>query len=371
MPRNPVFRSYTIRLRPLTPIHVWSGRRLIYGIDIVRRDNRACVVDFDRLPQHVVDRLLNVRAEDMARAIESYASILPCKEDVGLRVPLSSGAQVNELAKQVVPGSSLKGYMRTAVMYAMLKDLEPAENVRKVLSSTVDLNAEPKNVAQGLEGYFFRTPRPRKQGGFVDSFQQLTVSDPEVSLSSDCLSIEEFMVYKLPTMSKIASQYVVAVLCGELSYSIKVFASPAEARNIVSLTSEHQQVLKRLALLHSDDILLRSLKTFGCDLVRYEIERIRDVRELEQYRQLLYEFAKRYCGMQQTNCVIARIGYMTGLRSKTAIGIIKEVDPDLYHNIRAKMEQQLKHTWDELTIKLANLGEKLVGVGWCEICFSS
>lgn len=369
MPRDLVYKSYILKLRPLTPIHVWSGRRLVYGLDIIKHGDRACIVDFEKLPQDVIDRLLGVEAEEMTKVMESYASTLPCSEDVKLMALPPSGTRINELAKHVVPGSSLKGYTRTAVMYAMLKGLGPVNGVRKVLSSAVNLAADPKNMSQGLEGYSFRTPRPGKQRGFVDSFQQLIVSDPIVSLGRNCLSVEKFEVYELPAMVKIASQYVVAVLCGELTYNMKILAKSVEPNNITPLASEHLQVLERLALLQKDNIVLESLKTFGCDLVKYEIERVKGVRRLEQYIQLLEEFAKRYCE-QQTNCIIARIGYMTGLRSKTVISIVKSVDSALYNRIRERMKQQLNHEWDELTIKLVNFSGKLVGVGWCELCLS-
>ncbi|MEM4554099.1 MAG: type III-A CRISPR-associated RAMP protein Csm5 [Ignisphaera sp.] len=369
MPKDLVYKSYTVTLRPLTPIHVWSGKKLVYGLDIVRQGNRACIVDFDKLPKDIVDKLLEVKAEDMINVMESFASDVPCSEHVKFTRHPSSGTQINELAKQVIPGSSLKGYIRTAIMYTELKSLGSPNNIRKVLHKRIK-KLEPKNVAQGLESYFFRARRPKKQGGFVDSFQQLIVSDPEVSIDRDCLSIEEFEVYELPAMSKIASQYVIAVLCGELIYNIKVFSSPTDPANITPLVNEHTQVLRRLSFLQKNNILFDSLKIFGCELLRYEIDRVKNIKNLGKYRDFLEDLVKKYCE-QQTNCVVGRIGYMTGLRSKTVIGIVKNVDYNLYKKICAKMSQELKHTWDERTIKLVNLGGNLVGIGWCEICLSS
>ncbi|MEM1694835.1 MAG: type III-A CRISPR-associated RAMP protein Csm5 [Ignisphaera sp.] len=377
MPKDLVYKSYTVKLKPLTPIHVWSGKKLVYGLDIVRQDDRACIVDFDKLPQDIVDKLLEVKAENMVNALESFAPNVPCSEYVKFTKHPSSGTQINELAKQVIPGSSLKGYIRTAIMYTKLKGLGSPNNIRnvlhKVLSRSVNLlnkKVKPKNVAQDLEYYFFRAHRPKKQGGFVDSFQQLIVSDPEVSIDRDCLSIEEFEVYELPAMSKIASQYVIAVLCGELIYNIKVFSSPTDPANINPLVNEHTQVLVKLSLLQKNNILFESLKIFGCELLRYEIDRVKNIKNLEKYRDFLEDLVKKYCE-QQTNCVVGRIGYMTGLRSKTVIGIVKNVDYRLYKKISKKMSQKLKHTWDERTIKLVNLGGNLVGIGWCEICLNS
>jgi len=34
------------------------------------------------------------------------------------------------------------------------------------------------------------------------------------------------------------------------------------------------------------------------------------------------------------------------------------------------MESQLKHIWDDLTVKLTKTPKGLIGVGWCEICLS-
>jgi len=215
-------------------------------------------------------------------------------------------------------------------MYANLKGLVGSpNNIRNVLHKRIK-KLEPKNVAQHLESYFFRARRPKKQRGFVDSFQQLIVSDPEVSIDRDCLSVEKFEVYELPAMSKIVSQYVIAVLCGKLIYNIKVFSSPTDPTNITPLVNEHTQVLRRLSFLQKNNILFESLKTFGCKLLRYEIDRVKQIKNLEKYREFLEELVKKYCE-QQTNCVIGRIGYMIGLKSKTVIDIVKNVDYNLFY----------------------------------------
>lgn len=366
-----VYKDYLVRLRPLTPVHVWSGGKLMVGLDIVKRQDRLCIVDIGRLSQDLVEKILGAKPEDVYTIIENFADTLPCSEELGFSVVPPRGIQVNEIAPSFIPGSSLKGYIRTAILYVLLKDSGTPQDIRRILSSTIDLTADPRNVAQGLEGYFLRAPRSRKQGGYVDALQQLVISDPLAHIGRDCLRVEEFQVFEIPKMNRIASQYVIALACGELIYGIKVLKSPTTINNIIPQVPEHKQVLDKLSLLLGKvNTILESLRVFGCDLVRYEMEKIGDTKGLEQYRNLLNEFLKKYC-KAGGECVISKLGYMAGLRSKTLIDIVKKVDRNLYNDVRNKMQSVLGHTWDELTIKLARFDGKLIGVGWCELCISS
>lgn len=362
-------KSYVVKVKPLTPTHVWSGRRLIFGFDLVKRGDKVCVVDFENIPEEAVKELSSSKPEDFPIVLKRYMDSVPCSGEYRYDSQPPPNASVNDIAVEIIPGSSLKGYIRTTILYSLLGDKTP-QKVKDILSSTVDLSKDPKDVAQGLEAFFFRKPRLRKQGGFVDSLQQLLVSDPEVNVDNDCLRVMEFRVYEIPSMKQIASQYVVAVTCGELKYNVRIL-NPPSISSIARGLDEFKQIIDKLTF--NPQLLLNSLRKFGCELLDYELNRISGIKELEYYRRELEEYKKKYC-VENRNCTIAKLGYMAGLASKTVIKLVKQHDPSLYRSIVNKMVQYVKHSWDELTIKLAVIkrdsGTLLEGVGWCEICLN-
>jgi CRISPR-associated protein Csm5 len=365
-------KTFALTLHPLTPIHVWSGRKLFSGLDVVRKSpDTLCIVDTDRLPPNVVNELLAVRAEDMPKVLEKHSAEVLCKQEVKVAISIPPAVQILELNPYVVPGSTLKGYIRTSVLFHLLKSVGDKSRLSNVLRSGVDLEKEPKFVSEGLEAQFFRAPKPPKQGGFVDSFQSLLVSDPEVLAELKCYSVSELQVVELRAgaLKPIANQYAVVVTCGELRYHISIRTPKEGILRLVALSvPEHKGDIEKLYLLEKLN-LIEALREFGCHILSKEIEKAKLYKELSNYVKLLESFHARYCE-KESNCVIARIGYMTGHTAKTVLSIVKEAEPQLYHQVKSFMESYLHHTWDELTIKLAKTPQGLVGPGWCELCFT-
>jgi CRISPR-associated protein Csm5 len=366
-----VSRTHTVTLRPLTPTHVWSGQRLIVGLDLVQLGvDRFCLVDAEKLPPDAILEMSRMRLEDIPKFLERLGSSLPCRQE--LRVggePPRVGAQVLELNKYVVPGSTLKGYIRTALLYYLLNQIKDADRLKDILRSGIDPSADPRRVSEGLEAIFFRTPRLKKQRGFVDSLQSLLVSDPTVELSPECYRVTQILVYELPRLAIVASLHAIVVSCGRLVYTLNVMKPLKEGLTLIDRAKgDHSRILERLQLLSRED-LLGALRIFGCYVLSTELERVKGIKELENYAVLLTKFSEMYCRSGST-CVPAKIGFAAGIHSKTVIGLVKRVDPDLYASVRSSMESQIRHVWDELTLKLTRTEQGLVGLGWCELCLS-
>lgn len=361
-------RVLNFTLRPLTPLHVWSGRTLLMGLDVIRRGRNLCFVDIERLPPEIVHQLYSTPANQIPDVLEKYSAQLPCRLEVKSTGFLPPKAQILELNQYVVPGSTLKGYIRTTVLYLMLKAIGE-KGLAEALRRGVNLDEEPKNVAQGLEAEFFRAPQPGGKGGFVDSFQSLLVSDPEVVVDPGCLVVSEIRGVELlgRELKRIASQYALLATCGELRYRVSVRApDKSVVSNIARPVREHFKDIERLRMLEEVD-LLKALRDFGCYILSKELERVKLFKDLAGYAQMLEDLQRRYCS-KPSSCVVARIGFSTGLTAKTVLGVVKESDPQLYQEVRSFMERQVHHAWDELTIKLVETSRGLVGPGWCELC---
>lgn len=355
--------DYRVALKPLTPLHVWSGDEALLGFDAVYRAGKLCIIDLEALPEEVVKEVASrgVDARKIGQMMERFADRLPCKLVASAKVAPKAG-NIKLISKQIVPGSSVKGYMRMALMYYIASKL-PKEELVNVLNQGVNLEVDPRRASQDLERQLLKAPRPKGQGGFVDSLQELLVSDPEV-VSAE-LALDELGVYKLPSLERIANVYAITFSGGELRYRISVLKSPRNP--VLRQDPAHGEVFKKLSLLEGLD-LVGALREFGCALVEAELSRVRGFERLEAYAKTLESYKERYCGAEGDR-VIARLGFMTGHQAKTMLGLVKSAHPKLYNEVKATLSRYYGHVWDELTLKLVNLGDKgLVGIGWCELC---
>jgi len=363
-------KSLRLTLHPITPIHVWSGRKLLAGLDVISKDlETLCIVDVDRLPPVVVEEFLRIPVENIAKAIEKHIARIPCKQELKTTTTLPPSAQLLELNSYIVPGSTLKGYIRTSIIFHLINSLGSRDRIASILRSGIDLTQKPNKVSEGLEAYFFRAPKPPRQRGFVDSFQALLVSDPELAVDQKCYSVSELQVHEFASkgLKHIASQYAVTVSCGELRYRIDIRAPQSAILSaIVGAMHVHKDDVEKMRLLESISIT-KALKEFGCYVLSKELKKVEIYKELDSYAKILSSFYAKYCE-KELNCVVARIGYMTGHVAKTVLSIVRSVDPQLYQDIKAFMESHFRHAWDELTIKLVKTSQGLVGPGWCELC---
>lgn len=392
-------RKHTVRLRPLTPIHVWSGQKLVVGFDLVRlKDNRICVVDTDKIPNSVVERLVKVDVKSIPGILAESSSSLICKQIILSDIDLSSimasareNVMVQELDHYIVPGSTLKGYIRTAILYHLLNRLIRADpkKAENIINSGLNLHEKPKNVSIGLEASLFRAPRPqiRKKGskqtpavgGFVDAFQSLLVSDPYVKVSPECYKLTEMFSYELLSreskgLKLIGSQYVIVATCGELVYNVKI-VKPLDIGDVNKRIDRavkigdisHERAIEKISMLSKEDIL-SALREFGCQILSLEISRIEKIHELRQYYEFLLRYKEKYCDEKKDKCVIARIGFGCGVYSKTVLSLIKNHYPRMYNQIVNYMSTRIGHAWDEKTLKLVYLSKSLTGPGWCELC---
>ncbi len=360
---NIVAKRYIAVLKPLTAVHVWGGTNAVVGLDLVKIDNTTmCLVDFENLPEDIVTRLAeSLDADELTKL--GREGRLPCKAKFTIAESLpESVKQIRLMSSQIVPGSELKGYIRTAILYYLLRTGKISGDELPRLIQLVTDRSAIKKAADKLETVAFRVERPHKQGGYADAFQMLLVSDPtprtEIKLTIRALRVIEVQGQAL---REIAQNYAVVFENGELMYNITVL------RLIEKVPSpEFSSVVSKYKLLSEMD-LVRALREFGCKLIEYELRRIQRIPELNEYRRFLEQLREKYCG-EGSKCVPARIGFMTGHQAKTILLYVKETNPTLYDKITKSLSIIYNRIWDEHTLKLLSIGNRLLGVGWCELC---
>jgi len=161
-----MFAEFELGLKVLTPLHIGCGRALVAGLDYVFLDGRVHVVDGEALCRFLADRsqemqalargdslqnLLergSLRREDLQAGRGLVLRALALQE--GQKPPDSILEHIKDaLGRPYIPGSSLKGALRTALLRHCLRE-------RRKTVALPDLDRERKSwAALPLERSFF------------------------------------------------------------------------------------------------------------------------------------------------------------------------------------------------------------------------
>jgi len=376
MQHSVVVGRLQVVLRPLTPMIILSGVEGIVGYDVIIRDRDVCIVDFNALPPEVTERLASAKDfRDIANTMESFRNVIPCRltsiNNVG-RLTLNTRVKLPH--EHIVPGSTLKGYLRTAILYHILTSRSiSCDDLRKL----IDFWDEPKNLASRLERYVFKRQRLKPQGGEVDMLQNLYVSDPivreSIKFSLEWLNVFERKELASRTHKPIARIPGFVLLDGTLKFilsilkTMPIFVAPQQIASSLKAT-----IMKLNEVVGLD--ILGTLREFGCSLLEYELKMLEGIELLKEYKALLEDFKSRYCATSRGNCTVARIGFMTGHMAKTIDLYLKKSCLDIYEDVKKYMSAKVRRLWDEATIKLvgpSTSSYRLRGLGWCELCIET
>jgi len=187
MKNNPIRKSYCCELKALTPVHVGSGKSLCHNFDFFEDKTQLRVINATRLFKQI-EQLGENQIMQFTQAVEDNdvlkwlkANIInmdaitqyvtPFRDD---RIPRDIRAHIRDgFGNPLIPGSSLKGAFRTAV----LKQLCNSENnanivadcLKKITNSNKWLNL--KSADQPITRKLIGT-EPKK-----NLFRTLTVRD--------------------------------------------------------------------------------------------------------------------------------------------------------------------------------------------------
>lgn len=373
--------KFVVRLKPITPIHVWSGDDVVICLDAHIHENNLYVLtpeDLNKLRGDEIVKILESSKDGSERMFNTILQSLirsrqlkpiaevKIKEHSYLSL-CGKRERVRLMHNDIIPGSTLKGYIRTAILrYELVRD----PNVANVIKKGVNLYLEPSRVGEGIEASVLRKPRLRRQGGFVDVMELLMISDPEkVDVR---LSLRELLTAEAAIPNKVIARTLAVVLdptnSDALRFTLTINKDGIVRDGIVSAKGfeeilEHRN--KFVSKFSGKNYLIDALREFGCNLIDFELKRLH--KSLGDYIDLLNYMKRNYCETK-TNCVPARIGFMTGREAKTIIDLLMIHTPQLYQNVVSYMQREIKRLWDSLTVKLVDYDCRLLGVGWCELC---
>lgn len=258
-----------LELRAITPVHIGDGNTLL-ETDFVVRNGYVELVDYQEvlrnLPEVEAERLIELagRAEVKNKIGEIYRGKLP----VVRRMPLHGRGGVKSMKIKTcirdsggayIPGSSLKGFIRTALLYSFLKD-NPAvleNSLREVIHKGLKYKRErrfselkklKKFAAQELEKRVFgKTPN-------TDVFRSVRIPDPKERCDTEVYEV------KITGTRGSIPLYVEGIPPGsKFTFHIEILENSDVKKKFDGIVREITQ-----------DMILNSIKVFSKDLIEKE-----------------------------------------------------------------------------------------------------
>lgn len=208
--------QYKLTIDTLSPLHIGSGQTLHKGFDYVTHLGGTWVVDNDVLADEILrggeesvawqDLLRGLPADDLLRESD-FQDDSPLFRYILRGEPRadSKGAQLQACIKDpwdrpYLPGSSLKGAIRTAILYAMFSEQERTFSAK-------DVGNRAKFAAQDIERELLTTAQRRGEAPNRDIMRTLQVSD------SQPLDHEHMWLYPVNVFSKGETQSPIELEC--------------------------------------------------------------------------------------------------------------------------------------------------------------
>jgi len=325
-----MIEQFTITLEPISPIFVWSGERLVADADYKLVGNKLIIIDILKAMKKV-SRLEDAFREEFARELYGQKLIFESKT-----VPQSI-LMINDY---VVPASSLKGLIRTAILNSLI-DNTVLNRVKDSLTAISSMNRREalksvKNVAYPVEELLKVQVQVGRGRYTYDSLNRLLIADPTVKSPHFSLSTVEI---KEIAGSYSEEVYAITFDKGVLTYNAEI----VKPQNYGVMSN----VAQKDAIINKDKII-ESLKSFSSYIINKEKDKA-----LGKYKEFLNSLKA------EDSCFPLKIGMFTGHISKT-VSIPRNLE-----NLRSQvMTRVTGHSWDNRTVKLVNG----IGIGWAKVC---
>jgi len=319
--RDALGTRYQLRVHTLSPVHVGSGESdLRHNLDFVSHAGRLFVLDPDKLTRQLdatqLDRFLSGQDLNQIVRPDKLAQI------AAYTLPAPSG-QANRIRPHVkipgtpprpyLPGSSIKGALRTALAWAILvnEKLPARVNLKRDKSGKL----KPEVADDLIDQLIFRPGQhDPKQAANYDILRALHVGDSEGTVLQNNLTLVEVATYTLKRQGTLGRKNFSWHL-ETIPHNTELLATARLDRYL--LTSEEA---RELEFEHRSSYLLNivsHVNAFASEIIKGESEfyRLYGPKTLAQAYESLRESLDI---VKQTghSCLI-QIAWGTGWRSKT------------------------------------------------------
>ncbi|ADI31637.1 type III-A CRISPR-associated RAMP protein Csm5 [Staphylothermus hellenicus] len=388
-----IVEKHRINLEVMTETHVWDGNTLFRNIDILTSiaENRkiAYLIDIGKLTRIITGRngyrdLMNaLKQRNISMLIPKYKVNI---EDVALTTyqlrtePKQLGIEIkNHLSINNVPsipGSELKGLLRTAILnYMIMHNLIDPKIIENTLNN-LSFSERLKNIDAAIQNAIKK--RINAKSTPLDLLRFIGISDPVKNKVNPV--IDKVMALKLTNIEEIASEDIIGLSEGStFEYELSIYKPVLKDHILGNYNVRSYDELYKLynILIEENGVLklLEILREFSLKLIDFEIGRIRGIKgKIDlSFIDNLYKWRNEV--LQNNNIFYFRIGYGTGMYSKTVyLSLSPEQQKKLVQimsSIIAAKTRGRINIWDTLTMKIVGseytLNNKLVPVGWVRL----
>ncbi len=399
-------RKYVVEVEVKTPVHIWSGEYLFFGIDLVEYGGEVYCINTNKLLSIIAEKgglnaLLNIADlrelntlsimrrygitfyDVQAYKIETPKHIIPLlRKYVKVRKPTYIGGKAG------IPGSSIKGLIRTAILNKIVSqkyiDHKSMERIILGILRQKRLFGAGRNIEKYLvvvlEKISEKTHSIMKKR--IDLLHLIQVSDPIESMSKTILDI--IKVYgrtKINELETIAEEPFIALAKNSKFVHELIVYEPLDEKKITdkSIRNQYSSFFEKMydSFLR-EQVFLSMLKEFSLKTMEYEYNHLKEL-FMRKHRLDPTNFIKKLEKWisevrSNNNIFYFKIGYGAGMPFKT---IYLSLDPKLKNlliNVASKkIRQQTRGRitiWDTLSIKLVgssaqnNIVEPL---GWVKL----
>ncbi|AEF96879.1 CRISPR-associated RAMP protein, Csm5 family [Methanotorris igneus Kol 5] len=330
-----------MKLEMLSPLHIGSGETLTPA-DFIANESEIIVLDLNKLFNMLISIGANIDEITEILETESYPwkkilkkyNLNPKEfERYSLKLIGNKGKysmQVRAFIKSggypYIPGSSIKGAIRTAIMYKIVKNNPELLNqaVRKLYNEVKDLNSRGigrviKTADNWLEARIFGCNNRGYYEPKKDTLKGLIIRD------SERISPRKLKVYGVWTIGERGTipQYVEGLENVKIDFEFTI------DENLLKLNyGEFNGTLKDI----NWEFIENALREFYEEVIKVEL---REIHKYGRYRDEVLEFYQDMQMKLESGEIPIRIGWGSGWYS-TTLGVLLKTHPN-FENLRRKL----------------------------------
>lgn len=340
-----IYETYSISLESLTPIHIGDGTKLI-PMDYCVEGNTFYAIDHERffrsLPKEGRDRLISlIQRMGASFSLKRYMDargLRPKPYSIyGIRCEPREPREVLRFVKDssnlvYIPGSSLKGAIRTAILHKLLKEdekrlLKALERVESTFEETDprmwrDLRKRIGNKVEEV------AVRQGKKDPYYDALRFIQTTDSMPQPPEKVLAVQEVRVFREKGRTLPFSIFLEVVMkgCGFQGFLVlhrslrPLLQSKKETDKPFSDEELLYNLEKQSSTIANKDFILKACNELSRDLLEHEISFAGNT-QIESLRNFYMDL--KAMRLSADECLI-RLGWAQGLLSTTLRLLLKE-----------------------------------------------
>ncbi len=376
-------KKYVLDLEVMTSVFIGNGKDLLLNIDLVLGDDgKAYLIDWDKILekiplQHII-RFLDRGAGNISTMLSDYgvspaevsSQVIPVLypisgETAGRTRKIKDHITLNNVP--VVPGSSVKGVVRTSVLNNLVM-LTNNEKLNRTIKESIESiihgkkkkkRKDLKNTSSRLEEEFLKVKIPLGDNDYLlDILKFIQVSDP-ISINPkpalDAVIVAKKTGFPRPVVT------VPVIALGEKSrFRFEM--------NIYDLPPKGAELSPKLEKLYRETVAKISdyLKKYSIMLIDFEKNIYGHIGGSgSSFASVLEEWRKEV--EENNNTYYVKIGGYCGHYSKT---IFLSLDDNLRRKLQVNMSKIRRRSWDTKTLKLVGskyIVKRIVPFGWVRL----